>query len=78
MDIGIETIRRIMGKATSRQITAKATFLVAQKAEEFIIEITQRTEALLEQRNMERVANHMPAKSKITDELILEILKGDL
>jgi len=78
MELGLETIRRIMRQATSKQITTKAAFYMAEKAEEFIIEITQRADVLLEARNKEREATNIVQKSKITDELISDVLKGDL
>jgi len=78
MEVGIETIRRIMRKATTRQVSTKAAYFMGQKVEEIIVEVTKKAELLLAERNQERASKHLPEKSKITDELINEVLKGSL
>ncbi len=78
MKFGLETVRRVMSTATNRQISAKAAFLLAQKLEEYAIEITKKAETLLEQRNKERASRNVELKSKITDELISTVINDFL
>lgn len=74
MIVGLQTMKKLMKKATNRQITAKAVFLMAERMEELVIDITKKAEALLVERNKDRDSPNIPHKEKITDELINEIL----
>jgi len=74
MKMHTNTVKQIMKKVTTRQISMRALYLLATKLEDIIQEKARQAEELLQRRNDMRRQRGLRETTRITEELLGEVL----
>jgi histone H3/H4 len=76
MEIGMETIRRIMKSVCDKPISTASIILLSKGTEEWIRKKTEEAMILQMERNKFRKRQGLRAKVKISEDLIEDVLNG--